>query len=253
MRIVDVWMQHPRVACWNSPSLSRSAAGHVRTLFLDIPDIPLSMTIGTMDQAGIEVGLAAAWCGPQGVLIGNDEVASFVRQYPRRLLGVASVNLARPMEAVRELRRCVRELGFGALRIVPWVWGLPPDDRRYYPLYAECIELDVPFCLQVGHTGPLMSSEPGRPIPILRTSPSSFPSFASLPGTSVRPGHRRSSPSRLSFPTSTSTRLPTRQRASPWILSSSCGGGCQEGHVRQQLSDAHGIGLPRRRGGSWAQ
>ena len=25
------------------------------------------------------------------------------------------------------------------------------NDRRYYPLYAECIELDIPFCLQVGH------------------------------------------------------------------------------------------------------
>jgi hypothetical protein len=37
----------------------------------------------------------------------------------------------RPMAAVRELRRSVRELGFRALRIVPWLWDLPPDDRRY--------------------------------------------------------------------------------------------------------------------------
>lgn len=147
-----------------------------------MPYTPLSMTIGTMDQAGIEVGLAAAWWGPQGALIDNDEGASFVRQYPRRLLGVASVNLARPMEAVRELRRCVRELGFRALRIVPWVWGLPPDDRRYYPLYAECIELDVPFCLQVGHTGPLMSSEPGRPIPYLENVALEFPELRIVAG-----------------------------------------------------------------------
>jgi uncharacterized protein len=69
------------------------------------------------------------------------------------------------MAAVRELRRAVRELGFRALRMLPWLWNLPPDDRRYYPLYAECIELDIPFCLQVGHTGPLAPSEPGRPIP----------------------------------------------------------------------------------------
>jgi len=46
-------------------------------------------------------------------------VASFVRQHPRRLSGLASVNLARPTEAVREFRRCVRELGFRGLRIVP--------------------------------------------------------------------------------------------------------------------------------------
>jgi len=59
-------------------------------------------------------------------------------------VGVASVDLFRPMDAVRELRRCVRQLGFRALRIVPWLWDLPPDDRRYYPLYAKAVELDIP-------------------------------------------------------------------------------------------------------------
>ena len=52
-----------------------------------------------------------------------------------------------------------RELGLRALRMVPWLWGLPPNDRRYYPLYAECVELGIPFCTQVGHTGPLRTSE----------------------------------------------------------------------------------------------
>ncbi len=147
-----------------------------------IPEIPLSATLGAMDQAGVDVGLLAAWWGPQGALIDNDEVASFVREYPRRLSGVASVNLASPMEAVRELRRCVHELGFRGLRIVPWLWGLPPDDRRYYPLYAECIELDVPFCLQVGHTGPLLPSEPGRPIPYLENVALEFPELRIVAG-----------------------------------------------------------------------
>jgi len=182
MRIVDVWMQHPTRRLLEQPFFESLRRWTRQDSTLSIPDIPLSMTIGTMDQAGIDVGLAAAWWGPQGALIDNDEVASFVRQYPRRLLGVASVNLARPMEAVRELRRCVRELGFRALRIVPWVWGLPPDDRRYYPLYTECIELDVPFCLQVGHTGPLMSSEPGRPIPYLENVALEFPELRIVAG-----------------------------------------------------------------------
>lgn len=48
------------------------------------------------------------------------------------------------MEAVRELRRCVKDFGFKGLRVLLWLWELPPDDRRYYPLYAECIELDIP-------------------------------------------------------------------------------------------------------------
>jgi hypothetical protein len=36
-----------------------------------------------------------------------------------------------------------------ALRIAPWLWDLPPEDRRYYPLYAECVELSIPFSLRV--------------------------------------------------------------------------------------------------------
>src|SRR5436190_3163775 len=173
-------MQHPSRAFLAHPvfeSLRRWSHGGLAEA-----DVPLEATIGAMDDAGVRVGLLCAWWGPQGPLIGNDEVAACVRRYPGRLVGVASVDLHRPMAAVRELRRCVRELGFRALRILPWLWELPPDDRRYYPLYAECVELGVPFCLQVGHTGPLHSSEPGRPIPYLDRVALDFPELTIVGG-----------------------------------------------------------------------
>ncbi|MCC6554219.1 MAG: amidohydrolase [Polyangiaceae bacterium] len=179
MQIIDVWMQHPTRRFLEQPMfepLLRWARQGT------IPEVPLSMMIEAMDQASVAVGLVSAWYGPRGALIDNDEVASFVAEHPGRLLGLASVDLARPMEGVRELRRCVRQLGFRGLRVLPWLWGLPPDDRRYYPLYAECVELDVPFCLQVGHTGPLMSSEPGRPIPYLEHVALEFPDLRIVAG-----------------------------------------------------------------------
>ena len=120
--------------------------------------------------------------GPQGPLLSNDEVAAHARAHPDRLVAVASVDLLHPMDAVRELRRAVRELGMRALRILPWLWNLPPNDRRYYPLYAECVELGVPFCLQVGHTGPLRPSEPGRPIPYLDEVALDFPELVIVAG-----------------------------------------------------------------------
>ncbi|WP_351232759.1 amidohydrolase family protein [Streptomyces sp. NPDC002133] len=49
-------------------------------------------------------------------------------QAPGRLLGLAAADLMRPQEAVRELRRAVRKLGFVGLRLVPWLWGLPAPD-----------------------------------------------------------------------------------------------------------------------------
>ncbi len=78
-----------------------------------------------------------------------------MRAYPDRFVGVAAVNLEKPVEAVRELDRAVGELGFKALRVIPWLWNRPPNDKLYYPLYVKCIELDIPFCTQVGHTRPV--------------------------------------------------------------------------------------------------
>ena len=86
------------------------------------------------------------------------------------------------MEAVRELRRCVTELGFKGLRVVPWLWNAPPTDRRYYPLFAACVELGVPFCTQVGHTGPLRPSETGRPIPYIDQVALDFPELVIVGG-----------------------------------------------------------------------
>jgi uncharacterized protein len=178
--IIDVWVQHPTQALAEQPMFESLRRWVPRT---DLTaDLPLAATIAALDEARVSLALITAWWSPRGPLVTNDEVAAFVRQYPARLVGVASVDLARPMDAVRELRRAVKQLGFRALRILPWLWNLPPNDRRYYPLYAECVELGIPFCLQVGHTGPLCPSEPGRPIPYLDHVALEFPELTIVGG-----------------------------------------------------------------------
>jgi len=177
--IVDVWMQHPTPTFTKQPWL----ATLLRWMGMDkIPDLPLEFTLGSMEAGGVDLGLCAAWCGPQGWLISNEDVCGFVEASKGRMRGVASVDLNRPMDAVYELRRCVKRWGFVGLRIVPWLWNLPPDDRRYYPVLAECCELGVPFCTQIGHTGPLCPSEPGRLIPYLDHVLLDFPELVVIGG-----------------------------------------------------------------------
>jgi hypothetical protein len=144
--------------------------------------VPLEETIGALNEGQVSGAMITAWHGPQGPLVTNDEVAAFVAAYPDRLVGLASVDLMHPIDAIRELRRSVQKLGLRGLRVLPWLWGLPPNDRHYYPLYAECIELGVPFCLQVGHTGPMRASEPGRPIPYLDEVALDFPELVIVAG-----------------------------------------------------------------------
>lgn len=177
--VIDAWIQHPTPAMLAHPMFAPLRAwtgGALPT------ELPVAMTLGALEAGGIARALVSAWWGPQGPLVSNDEVAAIVAVAPGRLTGIASVDLSRPMDAVRELRRCVRTLGFRGLRVLPWLWRLPPNDRHYYPLYAECVELGIPFCLQVGHTGPLAPSEPGRPIPYLDEVALDFPELVIVGG-----------------------------------------------------------------------
>lgn len=160
--IIDAWGQHPTLRHATDPifdSLRRWTKIPAPTT-----EVPVAATIAAMDEASIDLMLISAWVGPRSVMISNDEVASFVAQSKGRFVGIGSVNLTRPLAAVHEIRRCVSELGFKGIRVLPWLWEVPPTDRRFYPVFATCADLGVPFCTQIGHTGPLMPSEPGRPL-----------------------------------------------------------------------------------------
>ena len=178
---IDAWMQHPTVRFSEHEmfdSLRRWTGQQALT-----QELPIAMTLAAMDHAGVDFALLSAWHAPrEGALISNDEVAGWVSEHPDRLAGLAAVDLDKPMQAVRELRRCVSELGFKGLRALPWLWDAPPTDRRYYPLYAACVELGVPFCTQVGHAGPLRPSEPGRPIPYIDQVAIDFPELVIVGG-----------------------------------------------------------------------
>ncbi|EJL87111.1 putative TIM-barrel fold metal-dependent hydrolase [Polaromonas sp. CF318] len=182
--IIDAWMQLPNERYLLDPmfdSLRRWPTAW-KTIAQDNPGITHRQALEIFRSQGVSQVLASAWWCPAGVMISNDEVAAAVKADPRRVVGIASVDITKPMEAVRELRRCVKEHGFKGLRVLPWLWGLPPDDRRYYPLYAECVELDIAFCLQVGHAGPMRPSEPGRPIPYLDHVAHEFPELRIVGG-----------------------------------------------------------------------
>ena len=111
--VVDVWMQHPTPGFLEHDmfeSLRRwTGAQWPRE------QMAIERTVAATDDAGVDFGLLSAWHAPEGVLIGNDQVAAWVGAHPDRFAGVAAVDLDRPMEAVRELRRCVTELGFKGL------------------------------------------------------------------------------------------------------------------------------------------
>ncbi|MEE2877970.1 MAG: amidohydrolase family protein [Pseudomonadota bacterium] len=180
MKIVDVWGQITTERMANSPWFATLNRWTNKSEASPLPTA--ESTINAMDEAGVDIMLISAWHGPSGSLISNEEVAGNIDKAPTRLRGLLTVDLANPSEAVRTIRDLGADDRFVGVRIVPWVWDLPPNHRLYYPVYAACVEAGLPFCTQIGHTGPLKRSETGRLIPYLEDVLLDFPELTVVGG-----------------------------------------------------------------------
>jgi predicted TIM-barrel fold metal-dependent hydrolase len=72
-----------------------------------------------------------------------------VAQFPGRFLGQALVNPHDGMKAVREPERMVKELGLQGFYASPFCYGLPPNQKKLYPLCAKAVELHIPVFVYV--------------------------------------------------------------------------------------------------------
>ncbi|MGH3472700.1 MAG: amidohydrolase family protein [Nocardioidaceae bacterium] len=96
--------------------------------------------------------------------LSEDVAAQAVAAAPDRFVGAAGYNPFRITESLQTIETCVRERGFTYVYFHPITFGIAPNDRRCYPLYAKCVELGVPVGLQVGHSAEPLPSGPGRPM-----------------------------------------------------------------------------------------
>lgn len=129
MNVIDVWAQHPTQRFLAEPFFESLK----RWMGQQIDEIPVEFTLDAMKSAGVDKALISAWYGAAGALISNEEVLELTSRYPDLFVGIASVDLRHPVNAVSTLRKYVLEHGFKALRIVQWVWELP----RAHPSFFE--------------------------------------------------------------------------------------------------------------------
>jgi predicted TIM-barrel fold metal-dependent hydrolase len=116
-----------------------------------------------MDQTGVELailslapGCESIWDKVRSVQVArqsNDTVADALTKHPDRFRAFAALPLQDPDEAIKELHRCIKELGFvGAL--ISGFSQIGEEDTSYYldlPMFrqfwAEVEKLDVPVYL----------------------------------------------------------------------------------------------------------
>ncbi len=131
-------------------------------MFKDIPNTGqredyIAYTLAEMDRAGVA-----------RAMIGVDDHAELARiaieTLPDRFFGSYECNPNLAMDEVRKIERLHKELGIVAVTGFPS--GLCPqvpiNDKKWYPIYAKCIELDIPICLCAGVPGPRLPMEPQK-------------------------------------------------------------------------------------------
>lgn len=108
---------------------------------------PLSITLHEMDRFGVEIGLIG---------VGGDVSRKAMKDHPDRFVAQGSVDPNKGMEGIRSMVQQYEEYGvrsFGAFNA-----GFNPqiaiDDALMYPIYAKCVELDVPIFSCAGVPGP---------------------------------------------------------------------------------------------------
>ena len=101
------------------------------------------------EASGVEKVILSAWSRPGVTALSNEKVYEYTKAFPNRFYGLGALDLKRPMKALAEVERCVKEYGFKGIRILPWIWEMPPTTNVFYPILAKCVELGIPFHTQV--------------------------------------------------------------------------------------------------------
>lgn len=96
-----------------------------------------------MDAGGVQLAILQAEWGAGDYRAMNTAVARIVRQHPGRLIGYCTVNPAEPEDMAEVVVREYEQNGIRGVNLQPFSYRLRCNDRRFYPLYAKCRELDL--------------------------------------------------------------------------------------------------------------
>jgi predicted TIM-barrel fold metal-dependent hydrolase len=110
-------------------------------------DDPLGVTLGEMDKHHVEIAMIGC----------EDEVSQrALKNHPDRFVPSMSVD---PNNVMDEVRRIVKNHELHGIRAVTAFPAgcfpqVPINDKKFYPIYAKCCELDLPIFVCAGVPGP---------------------------------------------------------------------------------------------------
>jgi predicted TIM-barrel fold metal-dependent hydrolase len=114
---------------------------------------PIEFLIAEHDRHGIQRAI---------VSVEDEQGARAVREHPDRFFASIGANPNQGMEAVRKIEKYASEFDLKCVGAFPA--GLNPqvavDDKKWFPIYMKCVELDIVFASTMGVPGPRIPFSP---------------------------------------------------------------------------------------------
>ena len=110
-------------------------------------DDPVAVTLREMDRFGIEQGLIG---------VETEVGQTALKAHPDRFIPAGNVDPNDGMDGIRKMIKSYELYGVRAFGAFPAGFNppVPINDKKFYPVYAKCIELDVPIFVCAGVPGP---------------------------------------------------------------------------------------------------
>ena len=127
---------------------ARGAAGPVEE-----PPQGAELLLPEMDKWGVEKAMI-------GVSPANTIGLTTLQGHPDRFIGAYEVDPNKGMDEIRTLVMMVEKHGVKASTAFPAgvLPQVPINDKKFYPFYAKCVELDIPIFVCSGIPGPRVPS-----------------------------------------------------------------------------------------------
>ncbi|MCB0996981.1 MAG: amidohydrolase family protein [Acidimicrobiales bacterium] len=114
---------------------------------------PVQITLGQMDRFNVAKGMISC----------EDPLGQrALKEHPDRFIPSCGIDPNDVMGAVRKLDELKRDWGLKAATAFPsgCFPQVPIDDAKFYPVYAKCVELDIPIFVCSGVPGPRFPFSP---------------------------------------------------------------------------------------------
>jgi len=119
----------------------------------------MQLLIEEMDAGGVTTGVIVGRNSGRLGSLSNEDVARIVADYPGRFIGAASIDPTHRRTAAKQISDAIGT-GFRVVNIEPGSYPTPMhvDDRRLYPIYAQCEDARIPVIIMAGGSaGPDLS------------------------------------------------------------------------------------------------